>query len=485
MRALLFIASCLLMSVGASALAQAPSAQLSSTAVTTDELVRAARDLASENEQVRQNAWTLLMALEEDSLPAIAARVQTLQSHRPALTETIPTLASFRRALGSRRADDDVDMANGIPSVLRERRDANVLSMAESVLLLRTLERIGTIDAQKLLTTILSWDGDAWQQESRRIYSRMGARLLPLLINPPGNPNKVIRRWIPAAARDFHLDNPSRAVQQTDARLVSEILVAYGNIRRMDAMRVIASFLGNERVQIREAARTAIAKYGRNAIWVLRQAYENMSGHDADLNWSTERTMREVLALNDQVRLAEARTDFEAGTRAQQAGRLSEAVRHFDVVLLRAPAIAERGQMASAYAAFAVERLAARDLPAAAHNYRRAIWLAPTDPQAARWRAALTFVTAESQLAQGVADVYAYRETLAADATNEGAAHVVAQLTGEAAAKTRLYNKIAAAVAALALLVLAIHLHRRGARKPRAPRNDHDVTSPGETPAPV
>lgn len=463
--------------------AQTRSAQVSSTAVSTAELTQTAHDLASPEESVRQRALVTLTTLEEDSLPAIAARVNVLATHRPVLADAVPTLSSFRRALGSRRADDDIDMAQGVSVVLRERRDANVLVMAESLLLLRSLERIGTVEALKHMTAILAWDGDAWQQETRRVYTRLGPRLLPLLINPPGNPNRVIRRWIPAAARDFHLDNPSRAVQQTDARLVSDILLAYGNIRRMDAMRVIASFLGNERVQIREAARTAIGKYGRNAIWVLRQAYENMTSHEPDLNWGTERTMRELLTVHDQVRLAEARTDFDAGMRALQSHQLATAVQHFDAVLLRAPSIAERAQMAPAYAAYALEKLTAQDLSAAAANYRRAVWLAPAHADAPRWRNALNFVSAESQLSRGIADVHAYQETLAYDPSNERAEHVVAQLSGETAARTRLFKKIAAALAAIGLVFMALRIRRRGLRRPRDHRND--ITSPGETPAPV
>lgn len=471
--------------ISSPASAQSPTSTTeSSTALSTAELGRYAADLSSPDERVRAAAVQVFLTLEEDSIRSIAARVQWLAGHRPVLADTIPALSSFRRALGSRRADDDVDMARGVLPILRERRDATIATMAEPVLLLRTLERIGTVEALKHMTSILSWDGDAWQQETRRIYTRLGARLLPLLINPPPNPNRVIRRWIPAAARDFHLDNPSRAVQQSDARLVADILLAYGNIRRMDAMRVIASFLGNERVQIREASRVAIAKYGRNAIWVLRQAYENMTGREADLNWGTERTMREVVTLHDQVRLGEARTDFDAGMRAKEAGNLEQAVVHFDAVLLKAPSIAERTTMADVYASYAAAKLAQRESASAVRAYRRALWLAPDAAGAASWERALAFLVAESQLSRGVADLHAYQHA-AAETTNQRALEVVEQLTGEAAARARLYKKVAAGVGALLLLGLAWRMRKRPRRKAQRENNDHDVTSPGETPSPV
>ncbi len=469
--------------VPADARAQAGVGLSAELSTTEGEIAAWAGQLASADAAERQRAARALAGLEAEALPAIRARVATFRSLDP--DASYDALRSFRHVLGSRRADDMIDIAPGVPRVLEESRDEVTVAMAERVLLVRSLERIGTLEAGRTMADVFATDTEAWRWEMRRVVDRMGARLLPALVVLRSHDDRRVRSWARSTIEDLGMEQPGLAIQQEDNALLADLLRAYGEQKDMDAMPVVVSFTTHDRAQVRAAARWATEQYGQNAIWQLRRVLRNLTEQDADRSWGWRRTMEELYGVADARRLDPVREELSAGKAALAAGDLDAVRERFDAVLRRAPGLPSRGEMAPGYAALAARELAADRLDEAARLYRRAERLAPDHPNADAWRAELAFIEGEQSLSRGVADLGSYERALALHPGHARAARAVALLSGEEAAGEARTRRWAAAVAA-ALLVLAVFLllrRRRGApADPAEPAAEPLDTAPDTLP---
>ena len=192
-----------------------------------------------------------------------------------------------------------------------------------------------------------------------------------------------------------------------------------------------------------------------------------MSGTEVDPRWSWERTLQALLDAHDEARLAPVRAELASGQAALTQGDLEAMGAHFDRVLLRAPELAHRDQMATGYARLGAARREARDLASAERAYRRALLLGASSPEAASWQFALRAVQADSELARGVADLHLYRRIAARNPQDHFASEVLSRLSGERATEARQRRRVAAAGAALSLLLAAVAL-LVGRRRPAA-----------------
>ena len=59
-------------------------------------------------------------------------------------------------------------------------------------------------------------------------------------------------------------------------------------------MPVILSFVNSDRAQVRAAAREALAAYGQDAIWKLREAYAALTGKPANEGWTAPELANET-----------------------------------------------------------------------------------------------------------------------------------------------------------------------------------------------
>ena len=458
------LCGCLLFGSGAAA-AQAPS--LSTTAT---EIESWAAELASDDATTRAQATGLLSSLESDALPAIEERIA--ESRGLGSDATYEALRSFRHALGSRRADDMVDIAAGVPQVLGERRDPVTVAVAERVLLVRSLEAIGGRAAMKAMADLFATDAEAWRWEMRRTVDRMGPRALPGLTVLRSHADRSVRSWARSSIDALGLGEPGRAVQElgADNRVLAELLRAYGETRDMDAMPVVVSFTTHERAQVRTAARWATEQYGQNAVWQLRRVFRNLTETDANRAWSWQRTMDELFRVADARRLEPVREDLAEGNAALARGDLDAMRERFDAVLRRAPGLEGRDELAPGYAALAERELAADRLERAGALYRRAVRLAPDHPEANRWRADVAFVEAELSLARGAVDLTGYEAAVALAPGHPAATRALDVLTGQAEERATDRRRVAGAGAALLLLLAAfLWLRRRRTRANSAP----------------
>jgi hypothetical protein len=494
------LVACLLAASSAAAATHASAQAPATTAVSAAELGALAAQLGSEDPSAREAAHAALRTLDEGALPGIEARIAAMASRRPPPGDVSAAIADIRHGAGSRRADDNIDIGPGVLPALALRRDPAMLSVCESIVLWRALEAMGTTNAYRLIADVVALDGAPWDQETHRFVDRAGARLGPMLIMARSHPSASVRRWSRWAGTELGFDVPGRAIQlpliARDSTLLADALRAYGSVRQLDAMRVIASYVGSQHAQVREAARAALAQYGRNGIWVLREQLELVTGADADPTWGWERTMTALYAAHDDARLAPVRAALAAGQQAAAQSDFERMARQYDAVLLRAPELAQREQMAPGYASLGAQRRDAHDVPGAERAYRRAVFLAPTHGQAPTWRAALLALHADAELTRGVADLHAYGQVIEASPGDTHARAVLDQLSGNRAARARTKKRVATGGAALLLAVVAlVLLGRRAESKNNAspyarsatthpPRNDDD-TSPGSLTAPT
>lgn len=375
----------------------------SADAPTVGDIERWAGDLRSGDDSLIAEAVEHLGQLDADALPAIEARLQRTSRQIVPEEDGADALRYIRHAVGSRRADDTMDIAPGVPQVVKERPSPDVGRSAERLLLLRSLERIGSVPAQRLMGDVFALTPSMWRRERRLLLERMGARLLPGLLWMRAHDEPDVRRWARAAIARLGLGDPGRAVQEEDPERLAGILEAYGVTREMNAMTVIISFVGHSDERVRQAARDAMNLFGRNGIWQLREGMRNQLGQEADHEWGWQRTSSLLYEGLDAQRLAPVTEQLERGIQHAESGELAEARALFDAALIRQPMHPRRSELAEYYARFAGD---------ASGNEResllqRALWLNPNSPQASSWQQALVAVEVERNAVAGFEDVRA------------------------------------------------------------------------------
>ncbi len=384
---------------GVASRALAQPAENATSALTLPDLHSAAEALGSESREAREAAIQTLGSMPSSALPAIAQRVREMRRQRVPTEDGYEALNRFRRQLGSRRADDMIDIAPGIRGELNERRGRVTRRMAERLLVLRSLEAIGDLESQRMMLDIFALDPQTWRWESRRIAHRMRERLLPGMILAKGYEGRSMKDWGRARMRALGRATPAFAVQELDETILANVITAYGEIREMDAMEVIISFVGHQSSAVRSAARAAMERYGRNAIWRFREAMRNQLGTEANRSWGWRRTARALYDGLDQRRLAPLLGPIENAETKLQEGELLEAIALVESVLQEHadPPGAERIAEIYARAANAPET-STRDRE---RWLRRAVWLAPESAQSGLHQAALDRMMAEQDLAAG------------------------------------------------------------------------------------
>lgn len=433
------------------------------------DLATVARELASEDAGVRRAAVTRLRTLPAEAVPEIAARLERLRRARPTREEADDALTAFRRATGSRRADDLVDLADGVERVLETTRDAPTLRMAEPLLLLRSLERIGTVDALRVAPAVFRLDGEAWRMESRRMTLRLGDRVAAAAIHTRAADDNVEgRAWARWTSERLELDSPGTLAQRLGPTELADVLLAYGATHTLSAIPVVASFVDADQRRLREAAREALRSYRQNGIWVARETFETRLGEEPELAWGWERTLDELYARLDGARAAHVHAALEEASAALERGDAAVARTSLDRALVQSP------ELATAEAAVLYARLAeqAGDAEAPA-LLRRALAIAPDAPSAPSWRGRLAYLDATRALAGGVLDParFAAAAALAPDCTDCVAVDATLRAQAAVQESNRTVPLAAAAVlfALLGVLVLTWREERRGTARSQAP----------------
>jgi hypothetical protein len=357
-------------------------------------------------------------------------------------------VAAIRQATGGREgAEADLldSLMNASP------RTPDMVIATERVALARAVGRIPSADAGRALLAFAMEHQHIFRLEVLRIARNTTREyMVPALIEyrrPTDDARMFIRQMREAIRRV----TPGDAVQTHDNALLSEILRASGGTRQQDALNVVVSFVNSDRMQVRDAARWAVAQYGRDAINALRTAYENYVGEDSNPQWGWERVSREMYEAYDRRRAEEVSHAFDQGMAAAREGNDDQMLERFQFVLARHPMYERRSEMVGPLMAFA-QRLESQDANRAEWVYRLALRVGPDAPTAHRAQSAIQYLDAESALGRGVADPELYRVALRSDPGNQ---HAQAQLEAVAQVEVVRARRRRRVLLALGLLAMA------------------------------
>lgn len=434
--------------------------------------------LRGDDTSAREDAIQQLAHLPASALPDIEARLGTLARRALEAEASTTVLTELRRATGSRRADDVVDVADGVSGVLAVRRDTAATHVSEVVLLARSAERIGTPEAMRIVPEALRYPGDGFVMEGRRLTQRLGNAIAPTVLRVMGHGDVHVREWARWSSRRLGLEAPGTFVRGLSPSILADVLRAYGEARVMSAMPVVGSFVAAEQRSVRVAAIDGLRGFGRNAIWVVREQYRLHAGESADEAWSWERSLDELDAVLTESRARTAHEALGAARTLADAGDVDGALAALEPLLLHSPDLAGE-EAAMLLGALADARALAGDVDAAEVLYTRALHLDGDAPGAAGWRARTIFAAAERSLAAGVLDVDAYTRAAALDPTCsscvEAAEHYGSLGGGRPGDRTSLYA--GAAVLALLAALALLWPRREGRASVPPPQAEPDVAA--------
>ncbi|MDI1436122.1 hypothetical protein [Polyangium sorediatum] len=346
----------------------------------------------------------------------------------------------------------------------------------------RMLTAAGTTAATRELLQMYSYFGEFLRVDLQRQIAKLRDRAVPALIEGRQHDAKIVQRFASKQLDLLGRAIPGEAVGVTDPQALADILRAYGRTRDVDAVRVILSFSNSDRIQLREAAREAIAAIGEPGIWQLRDAYLNQTGNKAPREFTWDRIARELFGMYDRARLAEVYKLMDEGAAHAAASRWVEATSAFDKVLARSPVFERRKEMAPAYVAHA-KTLEEKEPAAALEMLRKALRLDPKGEGARKVEAEIAYLEGVTLIARGTPDKFPLTKAIELDPSNERAKQALALLEQERIEpqKSSLHRYVAAGGVGLFALIAMIFLARR---KPDAGRDAEGPPAGGNPPGP-
>ncbi|MDI1480592.1 hypothetical protein [Polyangium sp. y55x31] len=346
----------------------------------------------------------------------------------------------------------------------------------------RMLTAAGTTPAVRELLQMYSYFGELLRVDLQRQIGKLRDRAVPALIEGRQHDAKIVQRFASKQLDLLGRAIPGEAVGVTDPQVLADILRAYGRTRDVDAVRVILSFSNSDRIQLREAAREAIAAIGEPGIWQLRDAYLNQTGNKAPREFTWDRIARELFGMYDRARLAEVYKLMDEGAAHAAASRWVEATSAFDKVLARSPVFERRKEMAPAYVAHA-KTLEEKEPAAALELLRKALRLDPKGEGARKVEAEIAYLEGVTLIARGTPDKFPLTKAIELDPSNDRAKRALASLEQERIEpqKSSLHRYVAAGGVGIVALIAMIFLARR---KPDAGRDAEGPRAGGDPPAP-
>ncbi|HEX6271920.1 MAG TPA: hypothetical protein VFZ53_02725 [Polyangiaceae bacterium] len=328
----------------------------------------------------------------------------------------------------------------------------------------RMLEHVGTTEAVRGIVEVHVRFGEFLRVDTQRALTRLGDRAVPALIEARRHPTERIGKWAARRLDAAGRAAPGQAAQIGDVQVLADVFRAYGRTKDLDAARIVVSFAGSERTQLREAARQAVAMLGEAGHWQLRDAYENVVGKRAQRDWGWERTARELFGELDRLRRVEIADVFEKAVAARRKGDLEAMRLAFDQVLARSPDFQRADEMADGYFEYATKH-AEDQREQALLALRRADRIGTDAARRKKIQSLLFSLEADRLGERGIADRSLLKRALDADPDNARAREQLAELTrAPAPSDRRTRYAVAGAIGLSALLgVLFILLRPRKA----------------------
>jgi tetratricopeptide (TPR) repeat protein len=394
--------------------AQVPSASASASATTEPGVSAAELDamlapLGHDSVDERRAASVAIVALGAGATPAIGKKLADLRKGGDGGTYSAVKTAKERAGGGS-----GYDL---LELLLTSRPDAAVTRALTTVALVRALAHAATTPAVRQMVLLASDAGGVLRPELGRQLKAMGDRAVAGLIEARRDPSAETRTWASNLLEGMGRRTPGDAVQTKDNQSLADVLHAYANIKDLDALPVVLSFVSSDRVQVRTAAREATLAYGQDAQWKLREAWAALMGEPAPDGIPAMDLAKKLYDAYDRARLKDVYELLDRGLAAQQEGKLKDAIVALDEVLARQPLLDRRAEAAPAYVAWG-ESLQDTDRAAALAALRKALRLDETGPGSSHVRSEIATLEGEDLVARGITDTEPFEQALALDPGN-------------------------------------------------------------------
>ena len=424
------------------------------------ELERLLAPMGDPNVDARRAAAKSVSELGGDATSAIAQKLAELRKTGGAPAQA--SMRALRDQLGAKTNDKSFDLIEALIAQ-GAKSSAEARAALTEACLLRALAHVGTTPAARQLVMASSDAGGAFKVEIARLVMQLGERAVAALVE--ARKDSELRAWAGNLLDALGKRLPGDAVQTKDNQVLSDVLRAYGSVKDLDAIPVILSFVNSDRAQVRAAARDALAAYGQDAIWKLREAYAALTGKPANDGLTAPQLAKELFDAYDKFRLQEVYALLDDGLAKQRAGHLEDATAAFDKVLARQPMLDRRADMIPGYVQLA-QSIEERDRPRALAYLRKALRLDETGPRAAEIQSEVLYLEGQELLARGIADADVFRRAVALDPGNVRAQAELTRLEAQADTKQNSLQRWAAAAAVFALAIAGIILFG-GRRAPR------------------
>lgn len=427
-------------------------AQATESGMPIAELDRMLGELASDDVEARRIAAKTIGELGPESVPAITKKLDALRKTKS------PEVGAAIRAAG--KGGDAADLCELLVETKTE--GPGWVTAVQTAAMLRALAHVGTTPAIRQLVKVGGDQNLAFRPELVRMIKALGDKAVPALIETK---TTELRHWGYTQLEGLGKRVPGDAVQTKDNQVLADVLQAFANVHEMDALPVILSFVNSDRVHVRTAARDAVAKYGQDAIWKLREAYANATGKSAPEGWSASDVARELFGAYDRFRLQEVYGLLDEGLAKEKTGDLDAAIAAFDKVLARQPMIDRRGETVPAYVAYA-QRIEDEDPVKALAIFRKAARLAPNGPRTNQIEAEIAYLEGKELLARGIADSEPFKRALTLDPSHTKARAELERLETDVEHRQERLRWLAAAGAVVVVALVGIILFG-GGRRPR------------------
>jgi hypothetical protein len=402
--------------------------------------------------------------LDADATDAIIKKLDALPAPDPHDITAWATRAraAFADRQGKRRVEPSLTNLLDLPSTAPDIEK----TLVSAVCLVRALGKIGTTNALKRAIHTTGEHGGLLRPEVLAILRPLGERAVAPLIVARRDRLPAVRGWAFTQLEAMNKRLPGEAIQTESDAALSDVLLAFGTIRDMDAVGIVLGFANSSRAPVRAAARESLVRYGDSAIAKLRESYTNLAGTAPPASDDARQLAERLFALLDRHRLEDVFALFEEGEAQARDGHVDAAAAAFDQVLAREPMFPPRQKMASVYAALGRAQLAS-DAGAAEASFRKATRLDPDGPHSGELAAELAFLEGKDAMARGLVDRSAFERALAANPNHEGARAMLAQIDAQAAAtqkRQRIWNTVAifSAILGTAAAAILLWLRRRG-----------------------
>ena len=422
------------------------------------ELEKMLEQLSSDDVAVRRAAAKSIEGLGQGAVEAISR--QLAMQRKATSTSVAAALKAARDAAGK---PPDLDYCEALLTTKSE--GDGYRPAVTTATLLRTLARVGTTPALRRLIKVAGDHNGAFKPEVARHLKALGDKAVPALIETRKESSSELRHWSVAQLEGMGKRIAGDAVQTKDNQVLADVLRAFANVHDIDALPVILSFVNSDRIQVRAAAREAIGKFGQDAVWKLREAYSNVTGKPAPDGWQAAQIAKELFAAYDRLRLQEVYGLLEEGLAKEKEGNLEAAVAAFDKVLARQPMIDRRGEMVSAYVAFA-DKLEEPEPQKALALYRKAARLWPESARMPHIEAQIAYLEGKELLARGIADVEPFQRALKLDPGHMKARAELTRLETNVEERQERIRALAAAGTVIVVALTGIILFG-GRRRPR------------------